>query len=304
MLSLEKNSTIVEAIVEEWRLIVDAGLPGPLNMGVDEALLESVVAGGPPVLRFYTWELATLSLGTNQATGEISRGECEGRGFDLVRRLTGGRAVLHQYELTYAVISAENNPRVSGGVVESYRKISTALVEGLGRLGAQVSLAAPDRQLLRSVAPGSRRGVLNEDNKAVERNDTGAVCFDAATAYELTAGGKKLVGSAQARRGGALLQHGSILLDIDFDAWAAVFAYASDAGRERARRKLPQRMTSLREELSRPIEPGEVVAAMLPAFEQALCISLHPGTLSAGEGATAQRLEAEKYGSEAWTARK
>ena len=114
-------------------------MPGDYLMALDEVLLESVIAGGAPVVRFYTWKPAALSLGVNQPIGEVDPEECERRGFGLVRRLTGGRAVLHQHELTYSVIARENDPRVSGGVIESYRKISAALVAGLRSLGVEVS---------------------------------------------------------------------------------------------------------------------------------------------------------------------
>ena len=287
--------------MDTWRLLAGFGLPGPLSMAIDEALLESVIAGGVPVVRFYTWQPATLSLGTNQPLGEIDRAACEARGFGLVRRLTGGRAVLHQHELTYSVIARENDRRVSGGVVESYRKISAALVDGLEALGASVSLAPPDKALLRAMS--ARRAVtLDESGGTAE--DSGAVCFDAASAYELTAGGKKLVGSAQARRGGALLQHGSILLDIGWDSWVSVFAYASEAGKRRAYTKLPERMTSLRHELGRIVTPEEALLALVPAFETRLHISLDPAALDASEEATALKLAADKYGSEDWIARK
>ncbi|HYP19161.1 MAG TPA: biotin/lipoate A/B protein ligase family protein [Chloroflexia bacterium] len=302
--SLQPTPTQAPLRVESWRLLAGFDVPGPLNMALDEALLDSVIAGGVPVLRFYTWRPATLSLGTNQALGEIDRAACEARGFGVVRRLTGGRAVLHQHELTYSLIARENDPRVSGGVVESYRKISAALVEGLRTLGATVSLAAPDKALLRAMSV-RRAAVLDEAGEAAEAAEgSSAVCFDAASAYELTAGGKKLVGSAQARRGGALLQHGSILLDIDLDAWVSVFAYASEAGKRRAYTKLPERMTSLRHELGRAISPEEALAALVPAFERTLSISLEGATLDPAEEAVALRLAAEKYGSEEWTARR
>jgi lipoate-protein ligase A len=302
-MALTLQTTDTEALlrVETWRLLTGFGTSGPLNMAIDEALLDSVIAGGVPVVRFYTWQPATLSLGTNQALGEIDKAECEARGIGLVRRLTGGRAVLHQHELTYSVIARENDPRVSGGVVESYRKISAALVDGLQALGASVSLAAPDKALLRAMAV--RRAVaLEEAGGTVE--DSNAVCFDAASAYELTAGGKKLVGSAQARRGGALLQHGSILLDIDWDAWVSVFAYASDARKRRAYTKLPERMTSLRHALRRTVTPEEALSALVPAFESRLHISLAPATLDPLEEATTLKLAAGKYGSQEWTGRK
>jgi lipoate-protein ligase A len=147
-----------------------------------------------------------------------------------------------------------------------------------------------------------RLAVLDEDGEAQEGSS--AVCFDAASAYELTASGKKLVGSAQARRGGALLQHGSILLDVDWHAWVSVFAYASEAGKQRAYTKLPMRMTSLRHEVGRIVTPEEALAALVPAFERRLSISLEGATIDPVEEAAALKLVAEKYGSEEWTARR
>jgi lipoate-protein ligase A len=236
----------------------------------------------------------------NQHIGEVDPAACASHGFGLVRRMTGGRAVLHQHELTYSVIAPESDPRVLGGVIESYRKISAALVEGLRTLGADVSLAPPSRELVRAMVQARQRKGLEESPESSH----GAVCFDSASAYELTAGGRKLVGSAQARRGGAILQHGSILLDIDLDAWVSVFAYATQAGRERTRQKLPMRMTSLRHELGRFITAEEAIAALAPAFEQTLSIELERGDLSDSERDLARTLEVEKYGANTWTLKK
>jgi lipoate-protein ligase A len=288
--------------IDTWRLIASGALPGAMNMALDEALIESVIAGGPPVLRFYTWEPATLSLGVNQSLGEVDAEECARRGFGLVRRLTGGRAVLHQHELTYSVVARESDRRVSGGVVESYRKISEALVAGLRSLGADVALAAPDRRLHRALAQAMRNSDLGE--LAVDEGSHGAVCFDAASDYELTASGRKLVGSAQARRGGALLQHGSILLDVDWDAWVSVFRYRTEEGRKRAAQKLPTRMTSLKKELGRNVSAEEVVHALKQAFESVFEIGLDRGEPTEAENAAARRLAIEKYGNEVWTGRK
>lgn len=286
--------------VAPWRMITGFDLAGDYSMALDEALLESVIAGGAPVVRFYTWRPATLSLGVNQSSREVNAGECARRGFSLVRRLTGGRAVLHQHELTYSIIARENDPRVSGGVIESYRKISAALVDGLCMLGVDVSLAEPSLALYRVVSASRRQPVaLNESVE--EEGSHGAVCFDVASAYEIIVGGRKLVGSAQARRGGAILQHGSILLDIDWDAWASVFAYATEAGKQRAYAKLPARMTSLKHELGRTASPAEVRTALTESFERVMRISLQPSVLSGAEEAETLRLAREKYGAEAWT---
>ena len=294
---IESPARTVPLPPRTWRAIVGYDLPGEYLMALDEALLESVIVGGVPVVRFYTWRPATLSLGVNQPIGEIDAEECARRGFGLVRRLTGGRAVLHQHELTYSVIAPENDPRVSGGVIESYRKISAALVDGLRSMGAGVSLAEPSKAMFRAMAESRRRAVLDE---AVESSN-GAVCFDTASAYELTARGRKLVGSAQARRGGAILQHGSILLDVDFDAWVSVFLYATEAGRERAYAKLPGRMTSLSQELGRPVTAREVQAVLVPAFERTFGIRLEEAEPSPAEEEAARRLAIEKYATAEWT---
>jgi lipoate-protein ligase A len=228
----------------------------------------------------------------------VDREAVEHYGFGLVRRLTGGRAVLHQHELTYSVVAPEGAEQVSGGVVESYRKISTALVEGLRALGAEVDLAPPNRELRLAQIEARAAG------EAANGDPSHAVCFDAASDYELTAGGRKLVGSAQARRAGVVLQHGSILLDIDWDAWANVFAYRTPEGRARAAAKLRTRMTSLSEQLGRPISPGEVAGALAEAFARHFHVDLTPGTMAEPELAAAATLAAGKYSDESWTARK
>lgn len=268
-------------------------------MALDEALLESVIQGGEPVVRFYRWEPATISVGVHQALEEIDTAACRAQGFDIVRRITGGRAVLHQHELTYSVVARENDKRVSGGVIESYRKISGALVAGLRSLGVDVGLTAPGQAALRALARPRRQ---KEPGGPLEGSYS-AVCFDVASAYELSAGGRKLVGSAQARRGGALLQHGSILLDINWEAWFSVFAYTTETAKQQAFDKLPTRMTSLRHELGRTVTAHEVGMALRRGFEEVLSVSLAADDPSEHEMTTATRLANQKYGLGEWTAR-
>jgi lipoate-protein ligase A len=170
------------------RLIDDRAARGAWNMAVDEALLEGLCAGiSVPTLRFYEWEPAALSLGYSQDPGVVDFAECERLGIDVVRRLTGGRAVLHAAELTYALTM----PIGGESVAESYCRISKAIAAALARAlssgGVEVSLA-----------PGGR-----PQSRAAD-------CFAVATQADLLADGKKIVGSAQVRRRGHLLQHGSI----------------------------------------------------------------------------------------------
>jgi lipoyl(octanoyl) transferase len=162
-------------------------------MAVDAALAEAVRAGGPPVVRFYRWSPACLSLGRNQpGRGCYDIDAVRARGLDVVRRPTGGRAVLHDRELTYTVVLPE---RSLGGPRRSYATVNRALVRGLRRLGVAAELQP--------------RG---ERHAAVPSLDA---CFREPAEGEVTVGGRKLVGSAQCRDAGVLLQHGSLLLAGD-----------------------------------------------------------------------------------------
>ncbi|MNK62428.1 Octanoyltransferase LipM [compost metagenome] len=170
-----------------WRLLPDTVGDAAWNMALDEALLESHRLGlTPPTLRFYSWEPAALSLGYAQPLGDVNLDACQKAGIAVVRRSTGGRAVLHQGEFTYAVIASEGFP---ASVAGTYRMITEVLAQAIARLGVPAD-----------IAPGklSRAG--------------SASCFQSATQADLVALGRKLVGSAQTRRDGAFLQHGSLML--------------------------------------------------------------------------------------------
>ena len=176
-----------------FRLLDTAPASGAFNMALDEALMASVRDGGLPVLRFYRWSPACLSLGRNQpAAGLYDRRELQRLGLDVVRRPTGGRAVLHARELTYSVVAAA---RWGGGARAAYRAINEALAAGLRRLGVAVAVQGEGGE--RAPAP------------------SGEPCFRTPVAGEVVAGGRKLVGSAQLHEGGVMLQHGSLLLHDD-----------------------------------------------------------------------------------------
>lgn len=169
-------------------------------MAVDAALMESVRAGAPPVLRFYRWAPPCLSLGRNQpARGFYDLDAIRARGLDVVRRPTGGRAVLHHRELTYSVVLPD---RMLGGPRASYDAINRALARGLRRLGVPTELQP--RGAARAAVPSL------------------APCFREPAAGEVVVHGRKLVGSAQFREGGVVLQHGSLLLEDDQAMAAAV----------------------------------------------------------------------------------
>lgn len=176
-----------------WNYL-DTGLkPGRFNMLLDESIAHKVANGdGPSVLRFYQWKPCCISLGKNQKIEEIDTEKCLAAGIDIVYRPTGGRAILHAEELTYSVVFKDD---ISGTIEETYHEISKALVKGLRKLDIP-AVMAPQQA----------------DFRKLYKQPSSAACFSSSAKYEIQVNGKKLVGSAQRRFAGAVLQHGSILI--------------------------------------------------------------------------------------------
>jgi lipoate-protein ligase A len=197
-------------MTERWRLIIDPPMAGADNMARDLDLHAAVAAGqSPPLLRFYSWSPPALSLGRFQKAEEVADLEaCRELGVDLVRRPTGGRAVLHHRELTYSVIVPAKSALIPAGVLHSYRLFNSCIVRGMALLDIPASLA-PENAGRGGIAPGS--------------------CFDTAAAYEVRVAGKKVIGSAQMRRKGVLLQHGAILLQLSLDLYRRILLPSPDA---------------------------------------------------------------------------
>lgn len=186
---------------DSWLLVVDPPLDGAANMDVDRELLARVEALSEPltILRFYGWTRPTVSLGRNQKPERgVDLEYCSARGIDVVFRPTGGRAVLHDRELTYAIASNAFDFFGGGTIYETYRRISVALAEGYRRLGIEAT-----------VAPDTTR----PDHGA----DRDPPCFVSPSRYELMAGGRKIAGSAQRRLRRGFLQHGSMPIVCDFE---------------------------------------------------------------------------------------
>jgi lipoate-protein ligase A len=266
-----------------WRLIIHRPTDGPTNMAIDEAITEHVRAGGaPPTLRFYGWEPACLSLGRSQPVSDVDFDRLGERGWDVVRRQTGGRAILHVDELTYSIAIPQSDPRVQGYVVESYRQLSQGLMAGLALLEAPVH---------------------SEQADAGAHGFKGPVCFEVPSDYEITAYGRKLLGSAQTRRAEMVLQHGALPLKGDIGRICDVLAFDSEEAREEARARVVERAITLGEALGRAITPKEAAAALAEGFCRALNVRLEESALSAAEEARAEHLREDKYAAEAWTAR-
>ncbi len=270
-----------------WRLLVeDSPRTGAANMAVDQALADGCAAGeSPPTLRFYRWSPPAISLGRHQPLADIDCAAAARLGYDLVRRSTGGRAILHTDELTYSVAAPADEPRVQGAVMDAYLRLSGALLCGLQTLG----LGVADK------APGHVRA----------GKEISAACFEVPSAYEITARGRKLMGSAQSRRAGAVLQHGSLPLVGDVTRLVDVLAL-SKGERARLRAQLSSRATTLSAALGVREEDDlvrfeTVAAALVAGFAQTLNLRLEPGALSAGEEARIEALMVEQFENVEWT---
>ena len=260
-----------------WRFLNTGFRDGPMNMSIDRAILEGVERGtSPPTVRVFGWTPPTVSAGHSQDVArELDMDACARAGVGVVRRPTGGRAVLHAGELTYAVVGPSGEPPLGASIMETYLAIARALLAGLRELGAGGELA-------RVGAETRARG-----------GDASPPCFAGAGRFEVIVGGRKLVGSAQRRVGNAVLQHGSLLIDGSHAELADLLRIASEERRRSIRLSLEQKTTDLTSILGRPVEFAEVAAAVARGFELAWGTELVPGDLSHTEAEEAGRLATE-----------
>lgn len=251
-------------------------MSGAANMAIDEALLTSRLhRQGPPTVRFFAWRPATISLGYGQALdGRVDLAAAADIGIGLVRRPTGGSAILHEgpeLELTYSVTAAEDDFLGADDLSITYRWIGTALATGLRALGAAAEMVA----------------VQPSDPAAMP-----AFCFARTGSYEIEVKGRKLVGSAQRRRESGFLQHGSVMLGAEPERLRRVFPGERDplAG-----------MTTLEAALGRRPSFEETAAALAVGFRDAHGLALTVGGLNPEEEALADALARDKYGADSWT---
>jgi len=260
-----------------WRLLLDPPAAGAWNMAVDEVLLDGVAEGGaPPTLRFYGWAPPCLSLGYFQPFEVVDVAGCRRLGVDVIRRPTGGRAILHDRELTYSVALPLRLLGEDGAVLPSYHRVSLALERGLTRLGAPV--------------------VLAPESAAQAGPTHGPVCFDRPSAHEILLNGRKLVGSAQVRRATAILQHGSILIEPRMERLLACLRIPDGLGG-----RIEDGVAGLHE--VGDFEPATIAGALAAAFAQQFGVNLVPGRLRPDERRAARGLAASKFQTVAWTER-
>lgn len=235
-----------------WRLIIDGPLPGAANMAIDRALLDSRRSGAClATLRMYRWEVPTVTLGRFQELEQVDLDACARRGFDVVRRPTGGRGVLHDDELTYSVVAAVDDG-VPRGVAASYRHLSAALAEAYRSLGIEAELT-----------PRSRGAAAS------------GACYLHTTQADLSLGAAKLSGSAQVWSGDAVLQHGSFVRNRDAEAESEVFRLG-----ERGRESLVASTATLAGSLANAPSIEGIAEAAVRAFESVLGVRLEPGSLT------------------------
>ena len=273
-------------MTDTWRLIKTSPARGAWNMAVDEAILEAIGRGSVlPTLRLYAWDPACLSLGYAQSISDINTELLHRQGWDIVRRTTGGRAILHIDELTYSVAGSQVEPRLAGGVLESYRRLSQALLTALLNLGLSAE-ALPQPK------------ISNSNDRPKE-----PVCFEVPSNYEITVHGKKLIGSAQARKKRGVLQHGTLPLNGDLTRITHVLKYPGEMQRQAAASRLLNRATTVETVLNRHVSWEEAADVMKFAFSNTLDLHLEPAELTVDELTHASQLVKEKYAHPDWTER-
>ncbi len=241
-------------------------------MAIDRAMMEAAGAGDvPPTLRFYQWQPAAVSLGKGQAVAVVDAAGCSADGVDVVRRPTGGWAIFHTDELTYSVAAHADEAVVAGPLLDAYKHLSAGLIAGLRLLGLEADLAPP-------LPSAEKAGLM--------------ACFEVPYSNEITVGGMKLMGSAQARSQRRLMQHGSLPLTGDVGRAADYLAFPDAAAREALRQRLRAHATTASAAAGHAITYAEGVAAMTRGFSEELGITFVAGDLTPAELARAAEIVA------------
>ena len=268
----------------EWRFLNTEFGDAFFNMAVDEQLVRSVDAGlSPPTVRVFGWRPPAISFGYAQKIArEVDLVEAEKRGIDIVRRPTGGRAVLHWNELTYSVILPADHPSMGGNIAGVYRAISMCLVTGLVHLGVDATLE-----------PG-KAPVPSPRGK-----DVTSPCFSSTSQYEITLRGRKLVGSAQRRMGDVVLQHGSLLIGPEHKQVTELMPSGREHLQQAYADQLDAHTISLSESGS-PLLFDDVAVGIRHGFARGLGCDPVDIPLSDEERAGIDQLTTDKYGTPEW----
>jgi len=261
-------------------------------MAVDESMLEHIHRGEAiSTLRLYSWNPPCLSLGHAQSFKDVDVERLHAHGWDVVRRVTGGRAILHTDELTYSVTGSADEPVLAGGVLESYNRLARALLHAVRELSVPVE--------------------MKEHEEGHTEKNLNPVCFEVPSTYEITVDGKKLIGSAQARKKEGVLQHGSLPLSGDLTRICDALIFENESARQNAKERLLTRATTIESVLGVRVAWERAAQAFVRGFEAELGIQFERGEvppffggkMSASEIQRANELVKEKYAHPAWTER-
>jgi lipoyltransferase/lipoate-protein ligase len=251
-------------VTDTWRLIDMRVDDAPTQMAIDEAIASARRREETPnTVRMYRWYPSAVSIGYFQSvTTEVNLEECEKQGVDVIRRITGGGAVFHDYngELTYSLVAPENDPKVPRDILKSYELICGAVVKGLSHLGV--------------------------DSEFKPVND-------------ITAGGKKISGNAQTRRHGVVLQHGTVLIDSDIVKMFQVLRVSDAKISDKMIKAVEERVTNIQRYLERKVNFIETQEALIKGFEETFDVELVPGHLTEHEQDLAQEYH-RRYSSHGW----
>jgi len=252
---------------EEWRLLETENYTAAANMAIDRAVLVANSEGKvPPTVRFFTWKPPAISIGYFQSLKEeVDLDVCRKLGIDYVRRITGGGAVFHDEELTYSIVIPESHSQIPKNIIESYGRICGALMKGLKHLGIE-----------------SKYAPIND----------------------IITGGKKISGNAQTRKAKTLLQHGTILMDLDVDKMFSLLKVPNEKIKDKLIVDVKQRVTSVKQILGEDIRFNEAAEAMKIGFEEEFNVELIDGSLTEEEIELAKKFERECFSTRDWNNRR
>lgn len=252
---------------EEWRLLITENNSAYTNMAMDRAELVSVSKGNaPPTVRFFTWKPRAISIGYFQSLKEeVNLDACKNLGVDYVRRITGGGAVFHDKELTYSIVIPESHDQIPKNIMESYGRICGAIIKGLKK--------------------------LDIESKYVPIND-------------IISDGKKISGNAQTRKTKTVLQHGTILMDVDVEEMFSLLIVPNEKIKDKLISDVKQRVTSVKDILGGDIGFKEAAEAMRIGFEEEFNINLNLGTLTNEEKELTNKFEKEFFSTKEWNHRR
>ena len=248
---------------EEWRFLVTECNTAAKNMAIDRAVLVANSEGlVPPTVRFYTWKPPAISIGYFQSLeDEVDLQKCGELGVEYVRRITGGGAVFHEDELTYSIVIPESHPEIPRNIMESYSRICGAVMKGLKNLG------------------------INSSYMPIN---------------DIISGGRKISGNAQTRKLKTVLQHGTIILDVDVEKMFSILLVPDEKIRDKMIQDVKQRVTSVKNILGCYVSFSDSIDDMKKGFEEEFKVDLVEGSLTDYEKELTTKFEKECFGNKDW----